>query len=385
VIDLTAFSESFFQALIAGLLVGAIYGLMCVGLGLIFGVMRVINFAQGDFLMLGMYLNLYVVTGLGALAFLGPIAAPFAGALLAGPVIFAGGWLLHRLLIARVTGIRVAAAEGAGHYAQLILTLGIALVLENGGLIAFGSTPTVVRTPLSSSAWSIPLLYDESSAVFVNKARSVACLVAVLVAGALYWFISQTRRGKALRAAADNPEAATYMGIDVDRAHRLAFGMGTGITAIAGGLVATYYPFQPYVGFDFVIIMYEDSIDVSGGPAAVRGTNRTPSPRRTGGHRYRIRVVQRRSRPGGGRLRRLHILASPSRDGLPVPGRAPPQIRARRAAPSPPRDGGMRPPARVAGPSLPFAAAPVGATTHRRCTAGSSSPPPCSSRRVRRP
>ncbi len=269
VIDLPVLTESFFQALTAGLLAGAIYGLMCVGLGLIFGVMRVINFAQGDFLMLGMYLNLYMVTGLGALAYFGPVAAPFVGALLAGPILFAGGWLLHRLLIARVTGIRVVAAEGAGHYAQLILTLGVALILENGGLIAFGSTPTVVRTPLSSSAWQIPLLHDEYGSIFVNKARSLACLVSVLVAGALYWFISRTQRGKALRAAADNPEAATYMGIDVDGAHRLAFGIGTGVTAIAGGLVATYYPFQPYVGFDFVIIMYAGV--VLGGMGSIMG------------------------------------------------------------------------------------------------------------------
>jgi branched-chain amino acid transport system permease protein len=267
--ELGAFVESFMQALTAGLLVGGIYGLMCVGLGLIFGVMRVINFAQGDFLMLGMYFTLYVVVSLGGFAFLGPAVAPFAGALLAGPALFAGGWILHRLVIARVTGIRVAAQEGAGHYAQLILTLGIALILENGGLIVFGSTPASVPTPLASSAWEIPLLYDDYSAVFLNKARAVACLISVLVAAALYWFINGSRLGKALRAAADNPEAATYMGIDVDRAHRLAFGIGTGITAIAGGLVGTYYPFQPYVGFDFVIIMYAGV--VLGGMGSILG------------------------------------------------------------------------------------------------------------------
>ena len=260
--------EDFVQALVAGLLVGAVYGLMCVGLGLIFGVMRVINFAQGDFLMLGMYFSLYVVSGLGALAVFGPEAAPIAGALLAGPALFAGGWLLHRLLLSRVTGTRVAGSEGAGH-AQLILTLGIALILENGGLIAFGSTPQVVRTPLSWSAWQIPLISEKFGEVFVNQARGVACVVSVLVGGALYWFISRARLGKALRAAADNPEAATYMGIAVDRAHGIAFGIGSGVTAIAGGLVATYYPFQPYVGFDFVIIMYAGV--VLGGMGSILG------------------------------------------------------------------------------------------------------------------
>lgn len=265
---LAGFIENFLQALTAGLLVGSIYGLMCVGLGLIFGVMRVINFAQGDFLMLGMYFAIYLLTG-GTLGFLGPQAAPIVAAVLAGPALFVGGWLLHRLLIARVTGIRVAGSEGDGHYAQLILTLGVALVLENGGLILFGSTPQAVRNPLSSSAWEIPLLYDDMSAVFLNKARAVAGLVSVIVGGALYGFISRARLGKALRAAADNPEAATYMGIDVDRAHRIAFGIGTGITAIAGGLVATYYPVQPYVGLEFVIIMYAGV--VLGGMGSILG------------------------------------------------------------------------------------------------------------------
>ena len=247
--------EQVLQALTAGLLVGCIYGLMCVGLGLIFGVMRVINFAQGDFLMAGMYFTLYAVGGLAVLPLFG-VAAPFVAALLAAPVLFAGGCILHRLLISRVTGTRVAGTEGDGHYAQLILTLGVALILENGALIVFGATPQSVRTPLSSSAWEVPLLYDDFSAVFINKARSLAALVSIGVALALYFFISRSPLGKALRAAADNPDAATYMGIDVDRAHRVAFGIGTGVAAVAGGLVATYYPFQPYVGLEFVVIMY---------------------------------------------------------------------------------------------------------------------------------
>jgi branched-chain amino acid transport system permease protein len=252
---LAALTESFLQALTAGLLVGCIYGLMCLGLGLIFGVMRVINFAQGDFLMLGMYVTLYLAGALGGAALLGPVAGPFVAAICAGPVLFVGGYLLHRFLVSRVTGIRVAGIEGDGHYAQLILTLGVALILENGGLILFGSTPQSVRTPLSSSAWELPLLH-EGSAIFVNKARSIAALISIAAAAGLYWFIGRSRLGKALRAAADNPEAATYMGIDVDRAHRIAFGIGTGVTAVAGGLVATYSSFQPYVGLDFVIIMY---------------------------------------------------------------------------------------------------------------------------------
>src|SRR5215475_15405935 len=114
-------AESFFQALAAGLLIGSIYGLMCLGLGLILGVMRVINFAQGDFLMLGMYVTLYLAAVLGGVAWLGPTSGPFIAAICTGPILFVGGYLLHRLLISRVTGTRVAGIEGEGPYPQLIL------------------------------------------------------------------------------------------------------------------------------------------------------------------------------------------------------------------------------------------------------------------------
>src|SRR6195256_2292921 len=149
----------FFQAMAAGLLVGGTYGLMCVGLGIIFGVMRVVNFAHGDFMMLGMYAAFYLVTGFGVLAFLGPYVAPIAGALLAGPIVFVVGWLLQKYLISQVTGARVMSAEAEGHYAQIILTLGIALVLANGGLILFGSTPVSVQTPLSRESLEIRPLF----------------------------------------------------------------------------------------------------------------------------------------------------------------------------------------------------------------------------------
>jgi branched-chain amino acid transport system permease protein len=251
-----------FQALAAGLLVGGTYGLMCVGLGIIFGVMRVVNFAQGDFMMVGMYIAYYLVTGFGVLAFLGPYVAPIVGAVLAGPIVFVVGWLLHRFLIAHVTGARVVSAEAEGHYTQIILTLGVALVLANGGLILFGSQPLSVQTPLSRQSWEI-------GPIFLNQARSVSFLIAVLVAMGLYMFLKRSNLGKALRAAADNPIAAAYVGVDVDRAHRLAFGLGVGITAVAGGLMASTQSFQPYIGFDFVIVMYAGV--VLGGMGSILG------------------------------------------------------------------------------------------------------------------
>jgi branched-chain amino acid transport system permease protein len=248
--------ENFLQALAAGLMVGCLYGLMCTGLGMIFGIMRVINFAQGDLMMLGMYSAWYLFAGFGVLAFLGPYVGPVAAAIVTGPILFVVGYFLHKFLVSRVTGVKVASSQGSGHYAQLILTLGIGLILQNGGLIAFGSEPVSVRTPMSSSAWEIGPLWGDFVSIFVNKARVVGALVSILVAGLLFIFVNRSRLGKALRASADNPEAALYMGIDVDRAYRVAFGIGTAVTAVAGGLVAMYYPFQPYVGIEFVIVMY---------------------------------------------------------------------------------------------------------------------------------
>ena len=224
--DLPPFLAEFLQAFAAGVTVGGAYALMCIGLGIIFGSMRVINFAQGDFLMLGMYVAFYLTTGYGILSFLGPYAGPIIAAFLAGPVVFAIGWVVHRFIVARVTGLGVAASEGAGAYGQIIVTLGLSLILQNGGLIVLGSTPTGIRTPLSRSSWDI-------GPVLLNQARVVSFLVAVALVIAVYLFLARTRIGKGLRAAADNSTAAIYMGIDVDRAHRIAWSLGVGITGVA--------------------------------------------------------------------------------------------------------------------------------------------------------
>lgn len=248
--------ENFLQLLTAGLLTGAIYGLMCVGLSIIFGVMRVINFAQGEFMMIGMYFAYYLFGLAGASVLLGDLVAPFLAALLAGPAVFAVGVLVHKLLVSQVTGIGGSALEAEGHHAQLVLTLGISLVLANGGLVAFGSAPVSIATPLSSTPWIVGPLVGEDVLIFVNQGQTIAGLIAIAVVTSFALLMAKTRLGRSLRAAADNPHAAIYMGIDVDRAYRAAFGFGVGITAIGGGLLASSHPFQPYVGIDYVIVMY---------------------------------------------------------------------------------------------------------------------------------
>ena len=266
--DIETLIESVLNALTAGITIGCIYGLMCIGLGLIFGIMKVVNFAQGELLMLGMFASFYLVTGGGVLAFLGPYIGPFVGAILAGPIVFVFGALLHKFLISRVSGLRTAGSIDDGHFGQLIITLGISLILQNGGMIVFGTIPVTVRTPLSSSAFLVGPIYGDAT-IFLNKAKLVACAVAIITALALYFMLEYSRVGKALRAAADNPTAATYMGIDVDKYYRMAFGLGSGITAIAGGLMATYLSFGSFIGFDYVIIMYSGV--VLGGIGSIMG------------------------------------------------------------------------------------------------------------------
>jgi len=145
----------------------------------------------------------------------------------------------------------------------------VALVLQNGGLYLFGSAPVSIATPLSSSAWSVGPLYGDLVEVFVNQGQTYAAVVAVIAVVAFGALMGHSRLGKSLRAAADNPEAAVYMGIDVERAHRLAFGFGVAMTAIGGGLLASGGPFQPYVGLEYVIVMYAGV--VLGGLGSISG------------------------------------------------------------------------------------------------------------------
>jgi branched-chain amino acid transport system permease protein len=261
--------EAAMQTVAAGLMVGMIYGLMGCGVGVIFGVMRVVNFAQGEFMMLAMYGAAFAGGLLGAVGLIAPTAAAYLAVLLTAPAIFAFGAVLHRLLLSRVTGLRVVGTQGEGHYAQMILTLGISLILQNVALAYFGAVARQNRTPISDEAWMLQPIPSIDAEVFVNKGQAISCLIAAAIAVGLSLFLGRTQIGQALRAAADNPIAATYVGIKVDRAHRFAFAFGVTITGIAGGLVSIYFPFQPYIGVQFLIIMY--AAVVLGGLGSILG------------------------------------------------------------------------------------------------------------------
>lgn len=255
----SALVESILQRVVTGVLVGSIYGLLCTGLGMIFGVIRVINFAQGEFMMLGMYTTLFVgaaITAALGVGLIGPAGGAYAAIVVAALVIGFAGWALQRFVIQRVSGARALTSESGGHFAQLILTLGLSLVISNSVLIGFGSSPRTVQSPLAASSWTLGPFSADAITIFVNKARAIGCVAAVAVSVALYLFVQRTRAGTTMRAAADNPTAATIVGLDVERSYAHAFAIGSAATALAGGLIAMYYPFHPFIGFDFVIIMY---------------------------------------------------------------------------------------------------------------------------------
>ena len=226
------------QYVVTGLLVGGVYALMSIGLALIFGVMKVVNFAQGDFMMLGMYLTYFLAVGYGV--------DPLLGALLTIPPFFVLGLLVHRTLLVRVTG-------GGNPQrlmdAQLILTLGLSLIITNATTMILTPMPRGIQTAYATQAFAV-------GPILMNQARSYAFLMALLLAGVVYLFLTRSDLGKALRAAADEPEAAGYQGIDVRAMHGLAFGVGIALVAAAGGLLATYHPIEPTVAVNFIVLMF---------------------------------------------------------------------------------------------------------------------------------
>ena len=153
---------------------------------------------------------------------------------------------MHRVLLARVTG---GGDPQRLMDAQLILTLGLSLIITNGATMLLSPTPRGIKTAYATQAFVV-------GPILMNQARSYAFLMALFLAGILYAFLTRTDLGKALRAAADEPEAAAYQGIDVRAMHGLAFGVGIGLVAAAGGLLATYHPIEPTVAVNFIVLMF---------------------------------------------------------------------------------------------------------------------------------
>lgn len=234
------------QAILTGLMQGGVYALISIGLTIIFGVMGIINFAQGEFLMLGMYTTFFLFVGLA----ISPLLLFF----LIVPVYFVFGAIVQRTLISNIIGEQ--------EESQLILTFGILLILQNLALIAFGGRGRTFDISYSVTSFTF-------GPFALNQARTIAFLFSIGLAVSVLLFLRYTRFGRAMRATANNSEAAEYAGINVKRVYMAAFGLGTAVTASAGALLVMYWPVSPTVGFQFVIIMFV--VVVLGGLGSVKG------------------------------------------------------------------------------------------------------------------
>lgn len=221
------------QALVNGLLIGGVYAVVSIGLTLVFGVMSIVNFAQAEFLMLGMFVAFFCWQYLGL--------DPMLGALVAFAVVFGFGMLVQRVLIERVLR--------APEVAQIFLTVGLLIVLENAALLVFGSEFRSVRVPYQTAA-------VQFGGLIVGVPYLLAFTIS-LIAGVLLWaFMRFTWLGQAMRATAQDSAAALSLGMDVRRIRRIAFGLGVGMTALGGAVILPYFTASPTIGNQFVVLMF---------------------------------------------------------------------------------------------------------------------------------
>ncbi len=221
---------------INGILMGSIYGLTALGLTIIFGVLKVINFAHGSLLMVGMYVVYWtvVLTGLH----------PYAALLLAAPVMFAFGYLLQNIVI---KPIFIAEKQVREPITVIIVTTGIWYVLDNLTLLIFGPQyRTLQDNPLRGRMLEV-------GQMLISVPKLWGFVTAVATALAVYWFLQKTWTGRAIRATSLDREAASLMGINPYKVYNMAFGIGTATAGIAAVTLIPFYNVFPTVGVLFDI------------------------------------------------------------------------------------------------------------------------------------
>ncbi len=221
------------QVLISGILVGGIYALISMGLSLIFGVTRIVNFAHGEYVMLSMYGAFVLSQHYG----LDPYVSVIPIAVLA----FFAGALTQRVIIQSLLN--------ASHASQIFVTMGLSITLMNVALMVWGADFQSVRTPYEAAVvnmgpWS------------VGVPRLVTFLVAVAMMAGLLLFLRKTYLGKAITAVSQDRMAAHLMGIDVNRVYVVAFGIGIACVGVAGAVLMPIYSVFPTVGAYFGLTAY---------------------------------------------------------------------------------------------------------------------------------
>jgi branched-chain amino acid transport system permease protein len=236
----------FLQSLLSGVLIGGAYALIGVGLTIIFGVMRIINFAHGDLVMLGMYASYFLFT-------LGNVD-PFVSIVFVFPLLFLFGAILQKTVINKVLN--------ALPQNQILLTIGIGLILSNTMMLLFTSDYRIISTTYSSGSFRV-------GEISVSTPLLLSFVITAAVTAALYWFLLKTDTGQAIRATAQDRDAAQLMGVNVKRMSVLATGIGAGLAAVAGSLISPTYYIFPQVGQPFTLKAFV--IVVLGGMGSVMG------------------------------------------------------------------------------------------------------------------
>lgn len=240
-------TQKFFQTLASGLLTGGIYALIGIGLTIIFGVMRIVNFAHGAMVMAGMYATYFLYTGLHI--------DPFLALFIVMPGMFLAGVVIEKLLIHPVLK--------APERNQVLLTEGISIILTNIALLAFTANYLTMTTSYAgATAWLGP--------VSVSLPQLGAFVVALIITGALYFLLMQTNTGRRIRATAQDAEAAQLLGLNIKRVQAVTFGLGVAAAGAAGTLLMPiYYRVDPTAGAPFSLKAF--IVVVLGGMGSVTG------------------------------------------------------------------------------------------------------------------
>jgi branched-chain amino acid transport system permease protein len=238
--------ETLVQSVVSGLLTGSLYAMIGVGLTIVFGVMRIINLAHGDAVMLGMF-GAYWAQQLWGVD-------PFLSLLGWAPLLFVAGMLVYRFLLRPVLP--------GGELNTLLYTAGLSLLVANLALLAWTGDYRTISLPYAG----LPL---RPFGISIPIPVAIAFVVAALLAAALWVFLARTDLGRAVRATSQNPEAAILMGIDVERVATITFGLGTALAGAAGVLLAPSLYLYPTVGEILIVKCFV--VVVLGGLGSVPG------------------------------------------------------------------------------------------------------------------
>jgi branched-chain amino acid transport system permease protein len=238
--------EIYINVAIGGILTGLVYGLMALGLSVIFGVIRVVNFAHGEMMAIAMYIAVVLFTAfkLDPLIMMLPIAA----------VLFAFGYLLQSRLINRFIQ--------EPEHSQFILLVAVAIILVNTVLMIFGPDAKSVQTSYSLDSFS-------AGPVIIDATKAYAGGAAIVFATALFAFFKFSRTGQAIRACADNHTGAMVVGLNVDRLYALTFGLGSACVGAAGAMLVLLIDVTPGLGPAYTLLAF--IIVITGGLGSMPG------------------------------------------------------------------------------------------------------------------